>query len=198
MPILDPNLAFVLLVGGFILSVLALLTPGTGVVEIGGLFALVLAGYGIISTPTNYWALIFLFPVLPFLFFYRKTKKNYWLILLILFLNIGSFSIFKSETLYFSVSPILAIIVTILDAVLLWFVVKKLIEAIDQSPSFDPQQIIGKIGEARTRIEGVGTVYVNGEEWSARSDQIIPDESKIRVVNKTGLVLDVVQLESEE
>ncbi len=198
MPILDPNLAFVLLVGGFILSVLALLTPGTGVVEIGGLFALVLAGYGIISTPTNYWALLILIPVLPFLFLYRKYKNDYWLILLILFLNLGSFAIFRSDSQYFSVSPILAIIVTILDAVLLWFVVKKLIEAIDQTPAFDPGLIIGKVGVARTRIKGDGTVYVNGEEWSAKSNQDIPKESKIRVINKTGLVLDVTLLENEE
>ncbi len=198
MPILDPNLAYVLLVGGFLLSVFALLTPGTGVVEIGGLFALVLAGYGIISTPTNFWAILFLLPVLPFLFFYRKSKKNYWLLLLIAFLNIGSFAIFKSEDQYFAVSPVLAIIVTLLDAVLLWFVVKKLVEAIDQSPAFDPQTIIGKIGEARTRIEGNGTVYVDGEEWSAISSQIIPKEAKIRVINKTGLVLDVILVESGE
>ncbi|MAT42049.1 MAG: hypothetical protein CL609_06880 [Anaerolineaceae bacterium] len=198
MPILDPNLAYVLLVGGFILSVLALLTPGTGVVEIGGLFALVLAGYGIISSPTNYWALVFLIPVLPFLFLYRKSKKNYWLVLLILFLNIGSFAIFKSEDQYFSVSPVLAIIVTIIDTILLWFVIKKLIEAIDQKPAFDPQSIIGKIGEARTRISGEGTVYVDGEEWSARSSQVIPKEAKIRVINKNGLILDVLLLEQEE
>ena len=39
-PIIDPNIAYVLLVVGFFLSVLALLTPGTGVVEIIGIFSM--------------------------------------------------------------------------------------------------------------------------------------------------------------
>ena len=73
-PILDPNIAYVLLVVGFVLSVLALLTPGTGVIEIIGLFSMILAGYGIISNPANYWALIILLPFLPLIFIFRKTK----------------------------------------------------------------------------------------------------------------------------
>ena len=44
--LLDPNVAYVILVIGFVLGVLALFTPGTGFLEIGVLFAIVLAGYG--------------------------------------------------------------------------------------------------------------------------------------------------------
>ena len=36
------------------------------------------------------------------------------------------------------------------------------------------------------------------EEWSARSSQVIPKEAKIRVINKNGLILDVLLLEQEE
>lgn len=188
-PIIDPNIAYVLLIVGFMLSVLALLTPGTGIVEIIGLFSMILAGYGIISNPSHYWALIILIPFLPMIFVYRKFKKDYYLIIAIALLNIGSFMIFKSENGGFAVSPIVAIVVVLLNAPILWIVVKKIIEAIDRSPDFNPENIIGSIGIARTNIFNDGTAYVAGEEWSARSEIKIGKGEEIKVVKKEGLIL---------
>lgn len=195
-PIIDPNIAYVLLIVGFVLSVLALLTPGTGVVEIIGLFSMILAGYGIISNPSYYWALIFLIPFLPLIFVYRKLKKNYYLIIAIALLNIGSFMIFKGENGEFAVSPIVAIVVILLNAPILWVVVTKIIEAIDRAPDFDPKNIIGKIGDARTNIFQDGTAYVMGEEWSARSETKIEKGDEIKVVRKEGLILWVSKNEN--
>lgn len=188
-PIIDPNIAYVLLIVGFVLSVLALLTPGTGIVEIIGLFSMILAGYGIISNPSNYWALLILIPFLPLIFVYRKTKKDYYLIISIALLNIGSYTIFKSESGGFAVSPAIAFVVILLNAPILWVVVKKIIEAIDRKPDFDPTNIIGAIGDARTNIFQEGTAYVSGEEWSVRSDQKIDKGEKIEVIRKEGLIL---------
>ncbi|NMC85494.1 MAG: NfeD family protein, partial [Anaerolineaceae bacterium] len=36
-----------------------------------------------------------------------------------------------------------------------------------------------------------GTVYVGGEEWSARSDEMIAAGSSVKVINREGLVLIV-------
>ncbi|PKO07318.1 MAG: hypothetical protein CVU41_01060 [Chloroflexi bacterium HGW-Chloroflexi-3] len=188
-PIIDPNIAYVLLIVGFVLSVLALLTPGTGIVEIIGLFSMILAGYGIISNPSNYWALVILIPFIPLIFVYRKTKKDYYLIISIALLNIGSYMIFKSQSGGFAVSPVIAIVVFLINAPILWVVVKKIIEAIDRKPDFDPTNIIGAIGDARTNIFQDGTAYISGEEWSVRSDQKIDKGEKIEVIRKEGLIL---------
>jgi membrane-bound serine protease (ClpP class) len=195
-PIIDPNIAYVLLVTGFVLSVLALLTPGTGIVEIIGLFSMILAGYGIISNPTHYWAFIILVPFLPLIYVYRKTINNYYLIFSIVSLNLGSFLIFKSESGGFAVSPLLAIVVTLLNAPILWIVVKKIIDAIDRTPDFDPGNIIGKEGDARTNVFKDGTVYVSGEEWSARSEIKIGKGEKVKVISKEGLVLWVEKIDT--
>jgi len=197
-PIIDPNIAYVLLVVGFVLSVLALLTPGTGIVEIIGLFSMILAGYGIISNPSNYWALLILIPFIPLIFVYRKTKKDYYLIISIALLNIGSYMIFKSESGGFAVSPSIAIVVLLLNAPILWIVVKKIIDAIDRKPDFNPANIIGAIGEARTNIFQEGTAYVSGEEWSVRSDHKIDKGEKIKVVRKEGLVLWVEKINKSD
>jgi membrane-bound ClpP family serine protease len=150
---------------------------------------MILAGYGIISNPSHYWALVILLPFLPLIFVYRKTKKDYYLIISIALLNIGSYMIFKSESGGFAVSPVIAIVVILLNAPILWVVVKKIIEAIDRRPDFDPTNIIGAIGDARTNIFQDGTAYVSGEEWSVRSDQKIEKGEKIEVIRKEGLIL---------
>jgi membrane-bound serine protease (ClpP class) len=195
-PIIDPNIAYVLLIVGFVLSVLALLTPGTGVLEIVGLFSMILAGYGIVSNPSHYWALIILIPFLPLIYVYRRTKKDYYLVISIALLNIGSFMVFKSESGGFAVSPFIAIVVVLLNAPVLWIVVKKIIEAIDTKSVFDAKNILGKIGEARTNIFQDGTVYVMGEEWSARSEVKINKGEKIKVIRKEGLVLWVERIDN--
>ncbi|PKN82799.1 MAG: hypothetical protein CVU46_17850 [Chloroflexi bacterium HGW-Chloroflexi-8] len=192
--IIDPNLAYVLLVGGFVFSVLAILTPGTGVIEIGGIFALVVAGYGIISNPSNLWAFIFIVPFIPFILIYRKNKKNLFLILAIVFLNIGCYTLFRKESGGFAVSFFLGIIVTLVDAPILWFIVKRITEALDKAPIFNPSYIIGKIGETRTNISLEGTVYVDGEEWTARSDHSILKGQPVRVTAIDGLTLSVEEV----
>jgi membrane-bound serine protease (ClpP class) len=106
--------------------------------------------------------------------------------------------IFKSESGGFAVSPAIAIVVVLLNAPILWVVVKKIIEAIDKKPDFDPTTIIGAIGEARTNIFQDGTVYVFGEEWSAKSDKKIDKGEKIEVIRKEGLVLCVKKVNNSD
>ncbi|PKN98795.1 MAG: hypothetical protein CVU42_11295 [Chloroflexi bacterium HGW-Chloroflexi-4] len=187
---LDPNVAYLVLVVGFILGVLALLTPGTGFVEIGALLAIFLAGYSIYNLPVNTWALIILIVgVVPFLLALRKFKQWYWLIPAILSLIVGSIFLFKLETGAPAINPILASIVSVLATLFLWFVGRKTIDAMKARPTQDLSRLIGMIGEARTDISMDGTVYVGGEDWSARSEKKIKNGSQVKVIKREGLVL---------
>ena len=70
---LNTNIAYLFLVGGFSMALMAILTPGTGVLEIGAFFSLLFAGYGIYNLPINYWALVFLLlGVFPLIWAVRK------------------------------------------------------------------------------------------------------------------------------
>jgi len=42
--LLDPNVAYLFLMGGVLLGMLALATPGTGLIEIGAFFCIVVVG----------------------------------------------------------------------------------------------------------------------------------------------------------
>ena len=83
--LLDPNLAYLLLLVGTLLGLLALVTPGTGGLEIGSLFCLLLAGYAITQLDFNLWALILLIlSVIPFVYAIRKPKRELYLVASIL------------------------------------------------------------------------------------------------------------------
>lgn len=187
---LDPNVAYLVLVVGFVLGVLAVLTPGTGFVEIGALLAIILASYSVYNLPVNTWALILLVVgVVPFFLALRKFKQWYWLIPAIISLIVGSIFLFKLESGAPAINPILASIVSILATVFLWFVGRKTIDAMKTRPTQDLSRLIGMIGEARTDIAMDGTVYVGGEEWSARSEKKIRNGSQVKVIKREGLVL---------
>jgi membrane-bound ClpP family serine protease len=188
--LLDPNVAYVLLVGGFMLAILALFSPGTGLLEVGALFVLVLAGYSISNLSFNWWAVVILLVgVFPFLLALRKSRRWYFLLISIISLVVGSIFMFRSVGGKAAIDPILAVVVSIVTSGLLWLIGIRGIEALGRHPDHDLTRLVGMKGEARTRISMEGTVYVNGEEWSARSSNSIPAGSPIVVTSRQGLVL---------
>lgn len=191
-PIIDPNLAYVLLVSGFVLAVLALFSPGTGIVEIGALFALVVAGYGVVTLPTNWWALIILvIGVFPFLLALRRSQQWIYLVISLAALVIGSVFLFRTAEGGPAVNPVLAVLMSASAIGILWIVARRGLEAARMRPSMDLGALIGKIGEAQTDVQSDGSVYVGGEEWSARSDEFIPRGAAVRVIGREGLVVQV-------
>ena len=64
--LLDPNIAYLILLGGVLLAMLALAAPGTGFFEIGAFFCIALAGYAIYNLSFNWWALLLLALDVPF------------------------------------------------------------------------------------------------------------------------------------
>jgi membrane-bound serine protease (ClpP class) len=193
--LLDPNVAYLILVVGLILGMLALFTPGTGILEIGALFAVFLAGYAVYNLPFNTWALILLMVgVLPFFFAVRKYKQWYWLLPAIASAVVGSVFLFRADAGSPAINPIFAIIVSVVSILLMWLIGIKSIEALRLDPAQDLGNLIDMVGETRTDILLEGTVYVGGEEWTARSEKRIPVGSQVKVTGREGLVLIVEQV----
>lgn len=188
--LLDPNIAYLFLLGGFLLAMLALAAPGTGIFEIGGIFLLALAGYAIYNLSFNWWALVLLgLSIAPFVYALQKPKREPYLILSILLLVIGSVFLFPRTEAQSTVNPIVAIIASGLVAGFLWLAVRKSLEAAHFKPSHNLEGLVGQIGEAKTKVYDEGSVQVAGELWSARSEKSIPAGSSIRVIGREGFVL---------
>jgi len=194
--LLNPNVAYLLLVGGALLAILALLNPGTGLLEIAALILLVVAGWGIYSLPINFWALgLLLFGVLPFLFALRRSGRMVYLGVSIAALVVGSIFLFQGEGLKPAVNPFIALLVSVLVVGFVWLVAQKTLEAERARPVHDLKALIDTIGEAKTDIHAEGSAQVAGELWSARSQQPIPVGSKVRVIAREGFFLDVEKAE---
>jgi membrane-bound serine protease (ClpP class) len=197
--LLDPNVAYMILVVGFVLGVLALFTPGTGFLEAGILFAILLAGYAIIRQPINLWALILLaVGVIPFLIALRRYKQWYYLVPAILSIVVGSIFLFRTESGSPAINPALASLMSVITVVMLWLIGRKGLEALTLQPSQDLTALIGQTGIARSDIRQSGTIYVAGEEWTARSEKLIREGRAARVVAREGLVLMVEPADSDE
>jgi membrane-bound ClpP family serine protease len=188
----DPNVAYVLLVFGFVLGVLALFAPGTGILEFGALGAMALAGYSILRLPINLWALIILvFGAIPFFLAMRRLHRWPFLLLALVALIVGTVFVFRGERGEPAIHPAVATVASLSAVIILWIVGRKAIDVMGQIPSHDLSHIIGLTGEALTPIHRSGSIYVGGENWSACSEKPVPAGSIVRVIDRQGLVLRV-------
>lgn len=197
-PLLDPNVAYLLLVVGVVLGVLALFSPGTGILEVGALFSLALAGYGAINLEINAWALIIL-AVGTILFLLSLRKARSWILLgiSIITLILGSVFLFSTGNGRPAVNIWLALITSLIATGIMFWVGRRGLEAIKRRKDFDLTRLIGQIGDTRTVVFKEGTIHLNGEEWSAWSKKEIPSGVKVRVVGRAGLALEVETVEEQ-
>lgn len=190
--LLDPNVTYLFLLGGVLMAMLALATPGTGFFEVGAFFCIALAGYGIYNLSFNWWALVLIFlSVVPFVYSLQKPKRELYLGISIVMLVIGSIFLFPSQSGGPAVNLFVAFIASVLVAGFLWIAVGKSIQAAQAKPAHDLDVLVGQIGEAKTKIFEEGSVQAAGELWTARSDKPIKAGSPVRVVRREGFVLIV-------
>jgi membrane-bound serine protease (ClpP class) len=197
--LINPNIAYLLLVFGFILAGLAILSPGTGILEIATLFVLFLAGWEIYNLNINIWALVFmLLGVVPYGLAIRKKGNRLYLILSLVMVVGGSWFLFKSDVWWQpAINPLLFIVASLILAGFIWVVTQKGIETGSIRPSHDPDALIGEDGEAKTMIYEEGSVQIAGELWTARSQKPIPKNARVRVTGRQGFVLEVEAIDSQ-
>ena len=190
--LLDPNIAYIILLGAVLLAMMSLASPGTGLFEIGAFFCIALAGYAIYNLSFNWWALILLgLSIVPFVYAIQKPKREPYLALSILLLVIGSVFMFPRTAEQPVVNPAVAILASVFVAGFLWIVVRKSVEATSMRPTHDLTALVGQIGETRTKVDEEGSVLVAGEMWSARSETPIPAGTSVRVLRREGFILIV-------
>lgn len=193
--LLNPNVAYLLLWAGLVMALLAVLSPGTGIIEIMALLCLALAGYAVFNLTVNYWALgIILAGGLFFILAIRFPKQLSYLAIAIACLVVGSIFIFpESDGNWWdpAVNPVLAFVVSTLSAAFFWIVTRKVLEARQAIPTHDLSTLIGRKGEAKTPVSQEGSVQVGSELWSATSEELIPAGANVRVIGIDGFSLKV-------
>ncbi len=197
--LLDPNISYLILVGGFVMAVLAMFAPGTGLLEIGATMAIVIAGYSVANLPFNWWALVILVVgVFPFLYALRRSQHLIFLIISILAMIAGSIFMFRTEDGQMAVNPVLAVIVSILVAGFMWIVATRGLDALKMKPYSRTGKLVNQVGKARSDIFHSGTVYIQSEEWSARSSVPVSTGTLVKVIKQDGVILEVEPLSDED
>mgnify|MGYP006283501999 CR=1 FL=1 len=191
--LLDPNIAYLLVVASIMMAIVTIIIPGTGVPEAILLVMVGLCWYTLRSLQPNGWALLLLaLSIVPFVFALRQPNaKLGWLAASLALLLAGSVFLFTGDNGLPLVNLPLAALTSVAFGLFLWFGVTKGIQAQRSHALIDPDRLIGMAGTARTNIHAEGSVYVAGEMWSARSDTPIQRGSAVRVVSREGLILTV-------
>jgi membrane-bound serine protease (ClpP class) len=197
--LLNPNIAYLLLAAGVFFAALAILSPGSGVLEIFGLTILLLAGWVAYSMEEtiNWWALIvLLISFVLLLLAMRYPDKLVFLASAIFAMVVGSAFLFGSEDWWYpAVNPILALVVSIFMGGFFWIVGRKILEARSVRPTHDLEGLIGERGTAKSDIHEEGSVQVAGELWTASSKEPIREGTTVEVIERDGFVLVVEPVE---
>jgi membrane-bound serine protease (ClpP class) len=99
--------------------------------------------------------------------------------------------LFGNETGGPAVQPALALVTSIFTLGFFWLTIRQAIRAQRTRLSVNPLAVEGKVGEVRTPIDPVGSVYVGGELWTAQAERPIPKGAQVKVVDREGLIVTV-------
>jgi membrane-bound serine protease (ClpP class) len=198
--ILNPNVAYVLLALSFLVTIFALVAPGTGVLEILSLFSLLLVGYTVANMAVNTWAIVLLLVgVILVILSLKRAGKWYFLAVSIATLMVGMLFVYRSfDGHLLAIDPSLAVIVSAVMGVFIWIIGRNTSAAYKLASARNPDRVVGMTGRAVTDILNDGSVYVDGENWSATSDSMITKGSAVIVRERSGLVLKVSLPEVEK
>ncbi|RMF76234.1 MAG: hypothetical protein D6737_20575 [Chloroflexi bacterium] len=187
-PVIDPNLVYLVLIIGLWTAISAAYIPGTGIAEIA---AFVTLGSGIIlltAHPVNWWAFIVLligvisFIAIPFISPERARYAESGLALQ----AIGS--VFLIDEL--AVSWILVGFVIGMSLLYHRLVLLPILKKHRELPVIDMEaDLIGAYGRVIKPLTPIGTVQVNGELWSARSETPLENGETVQVIKREGLHL---------
>lgn len=199
---IPPTLAYLVLMGSIFLSLLALLAPGTGMLELAALLGWIFTGYAVYQLGITLWALfLLLLSVFPFFYALRQSgwKRRVLLGCALLGMGVGSAFLFpnpEGKAWSPAVDPWIVSVVVLFFVFASWFAAQKIRQALIQRPAHTLDTLIGEVGETRTRVYHEGTIYVRSELWSARSQKPIPAGRPVRIIGREGFVLLVEELES--
>jgi len=188
----NPDLAYLLMLLGFLGIFFELAHPGVVLPGVIGGISLLLAFFAFQTLPVNYAGVLLILLAL-ILFAAELTVTSHGI------LGIGGVVslVFGSILLFPSSEPDLhlswgVIAVTVVSTTLFFgVVVAKGIEAYRQKPITGQEGMLGELGVAQTDLRPEGKVFVRGEYWNATGSEPIKKGEKVEVTAVVGLRVKV-------
>ena len=197
--IADPNIAYILMMAGFLGLYMEFAHPGVFFPGIAGAICLLLAFASLQVLPINYTGLALVLLGVGLLVG-EAFFPNFGVLGIggIVSLALGSLLLFNTPTSDFGVdrSIVFTAVGTIGSFVLaISYLVFRSQKA---APALGKEGLIGQIGEVRGKLAPTGRIFVHGENWRAEADAPIDVGEKVRVVGYDGMQLKVRRLSEGE
>jgi membrane-bound serine protease (ClpP class) len=190
--LMDPNIAFLLLVLGGLAIFAEFNHPGAVIPGVVGVIAIVLALFALNFLPTRFAALALL--LVAFALFALEAKFASHGVLAIggiVSMVIGALFLVDGPIPQMRVNIITAFAVSIPIGVIAVFLTTLVLKARRGTVVTGKEGMIGEIGIARTPLGPDGKVFVHGELWNAVASAAIAEGARVRVAGVNGLHLVV-------
>lgn len=192
--ITNPNVAYILMIVGMIGIYFELANPGAIFPGVIGAVCLVLAFYAFQTLPINYAGLLLIGLGIIF-FIVELMVVSYGLLSIagVVSLFLGSLMLFDSPAPYFRISIWVILPAIILMTAIILGAMAYAVKIHRRKPVSGQEELVGAVGVASDDFGGAkeGKVFVEGEYWNAVSDEEIEKDSRVVVVEMTGLLLKV-------
>ncbi len=196
--LVNPNIAYLLLIIGLWALMASFAMPGTGVPEVSAAICLTLAVLGLARLDVNIFGVALILISMIMLVIDLKVQSHGALTMGgIIALALGSIFMFRPIEGQPGLSVWVIIFTTGGSALFFSVALTAAVRAHKRPVVMDPQAVSGQIGEVRDPLDPIGTVQLRSELWSARAEapgEIIESGVKIVVTGLEGLVLKVKRL----
>ena len=191
----NPSVAYLALIVGLFMLLVATTTPGTGVAEVMAFIALAVAAIGLVRLSVNF-AGVLLIIVAFVLFVIDVTTTTHGALTLggVVALLIGSLLLFPAREGTEGLPVWLIVGVTLSTAGLSALALSALMRVRQQAHvDHAAQNVVGAAGVVKTIVlpGAPGTAHIGGQLWTVSADEVIEPGGKVEVLSRTGLTLYV-------
>jgi len=188
----DPNVAYLLMMLGIYGILFEIYSPGAIFPGVVGGISIILAMYAFQTIPITFAGVFLILLGVVFFILELKIISHGMLgIAGIISIIIGSVMLVDLPKSILSISWKSILTVAILSGIFFFGVLSYAIKAQLSKVKTGSEGLIGELGIAKTDVFGNGKVFLHGELWNAKSDELIRQGEQVIVARIEGLLLMV-------
>ncbi len=194
----NPNIAYLALIVGLLMLVVAVTTPGTGLAEVVAVIALAVAVIGLVQLEANFAGVVLIIAAFV-LFALDVTQTQHGALTLggAIALVVGSLLLFPAREGGSTLSLWLVAVVTLLMVVVSIVFFSALMRWRKQRRVDNAaQEVVGQRGVVKTATAPTtpGTAQIAGQLWSIEASEQLDPGAEVEVIGRKGLTLKVKKI----